>query len=169
MHMYIYIQLPCGPTPPPCLGSSLSVDECSKAPAQQATCGVCKTAKSKDDFAHSQWEHRSARQIVCAECCHPKCTAANCTTCRTCRDPACRKRKCTKTPMTLNSKLRPQSLEEVNAFLCATCRRTTCKCGKPMPQKRLKRLKRENKLEDVYVCADCQQHQQSMADAKHKV
>ena len=145
--------------------------ECSRAPpVETQACAVCSAQKTKSEFGTSMWMHKARpdRRLVCLECSRPRCTAKNCTTCQVCRDPDCRKRKCNKPLTSLNAKLMPQSLEEVRTFLCSTCRKTTCRCGKAMPPSRVKKLKAQNKLEDVYVCLDCLQHQQSVADAKHK-
>ena len=57
-------------------------------------CNLCGEKKGKSGFPISMWNNRHRRQILCNQCCNPRCTAQHCSRCRVCRDIHCRKRVC---------------------------------------------------------------------------
>ena len=132
------------------------------------TCDVCQLSKAKSEYWASAWKHRAetGQRTLCKECSHPACTARHCKTCRSCRNPACKKTRkgshCTDEIQPLNAKQLPQTLDEVQRFLCTNCKFITCmridslgnRCGKEMPKKAQARLPQN--LRQQYICGTCQ-------------
>ena len=87
------------------------------------TCCICGT-KDVAAFSKSYKKHKVdvAYNIRCNECSHPACTNPDCRTCQSCGDIKCEMLSCAKTPVPLNPKWRPKTLEEVENFKCAHCR-----------------------------------------------
>ena len=122
-------------------------------------CGLCKKSKAESEYFPATWRNRTreGRRSLCKECANPKCTAQNCPTCPVCRDPQKKSNhKCVGAiqPL-LHAKQLPQTLEEVQQFLCSRCRPITCRCGNTMPKSRQKKLSKID-AEAAYVCVDCQ-------------
>ena len=90
------------------------------------TCSICGT-KDVAAFSKSYIKHKIdvARNIRCNECSHPACTNPDCRTCKSCRDVKCNRFSCAKTPVPLNAKWRPKTLEGVQNFKCARCTEQT--------------------------------------------
>ena len=86
------------------------------------TCSICGT-KDVAAFSNSYIKHKVdvAYNIRCNECSHPACTNPDCRICRSCRDIKCERLSCAKTPVPLNPKWRPKTLEGVQNFKCAHC------------------------------------------------
>ena len=84
-------------------------------------CVVCGGVKARDCFSKSVLYHRKTQSVRCIDCSSPACTSPGCKTCKSCRDVTCNHPACAKTPVTLNSKLPPHTLEEVRNFKCANC------------------------------------------------
>ena len=86
------------------------------------TCSVCGTS-DVTAFSNSYIKHKSnvAYNIRCNECSHPACTNPDCKTCQSCRDIKCERLSCAETPVPLNPKWRPKTLEAVQNFKCAHC------------------------------------------------
>ena len=90
------------------------------------TCSICGT-KDVAAFSKSYIKHKVdvAYNIRCNECSHPACTNPDCRTCKSCRDVKCNRFSCAKTPVPLNAKWRPKTLEGVQNFKCARCTEQT--------------------------------------------
>lgn len=122
-------------------------------------CSLCKEKKGKSGFPNSMWVHRYERQILCNQCCNPRCSAQHCSRCRVCRDIHCRKRVCDKHVKPLHPKQFPKSRQEVDTYLCELCRYITCSCGARMPKPMQKRQRLCTGVQ-TYVCVDCQSRAQ---------
>ena len=133
-------------------------------------CDVCGETKGKDGYPPSMWQNRSKRtqRTLCFRCCRPPCSSKTCKTCAVCRDPNCKRRKCDSAIQPLNARNLPRSIDEVEQFLCATCRNITCQCGKTMSATMQKRMKAELG-KHPYVCVDCQDREMRRNDAAVKV
>ena len=112
-------------------------------------CDVCKKQKSPNEYTDSMWHNRSDtnRRTLCKDCCRPPCSAAHCRTCRTCRDEACKnttkRSRCTASLEQLHPKQLPQTLSDVQEFLCSV---TLLACEKtPMATDAGKRCQRKQK------------------------
>ena len=127
-------------------------------------CKLCEQIKHKADFPESMWLHRKHQSCWCNDCCRPKCVAKDCKTCKVCRDDKCKRRKCSTAITSLNPKQRPNTWEEVQTYLCPSCRFITCSCGKTMPKK-MQKQKGAN-FEKRYVCVDCQSKDIHQQDTK---
>ena len=141
-------------------------------------CDVCSEHKSQFQFPASMWYHRNDknRRCLCLNCCRPRCTSKHCKTCPTCRNPLCNKRsgestkkrsRCSSEILPLHWQLLPKTIEDVQAYLCQSCRSTTCKCGKEMSLS-MKRKRKLTQNTSEYVCADCQNRLLQASDKKHK-
>ena len=118
-------------------------------------CNLCGEKKGKSGFPISMWHHRHSRQILCNQCCNPRCTAQHCSRCRVCRDIHCRKRVCHKPVKPLHPQQFLKSKQELETYLCELCRYITCSCGARMPKPMQKR-QRLCTGDKKYVCVDCQ-------------
>ena len=132
-------------------------------------CALCKEAKSKAEFPSSMWHNRfdKDRRCLCFDCCRPRCTSKNCKTCAVCRDPACRRYRCDTVIQPLHHKQLPQTLVEVQTYLCSECRRITCECGNQMSKTMQKKTKGKSSP-NAYVCVDCQNKKMREGDKKHR-
>ena len=131
-------------------------------------CNLCGRSFPQTAYSSSMWQkrHLGTQRTLCLDCSRPRCTAKHCKTCRTCRSENCTKTikrsHCSDDIVPLHPKHLPQTMQEVQEFLCSKCRYITCvrkdsqgiMCGKEMPKKAKTQLPAAPK--NKYVCGVCQ-------------
>ena len=125
-------------------------------------CSICESWKTQENFPKEQLNNSSRpdRRLRCFDCCNPQCAAPSCKTCKVCRSTGCKSKTCKKSIAALNPKQMPNSLDEVKAFFCNSCRFVTCVteggdgriCGKVAPKKNHADLRAKKK---PYTCGEC--------------
>ena len=129
-------------------------------------CDLCREDLPMSAYPAGMWKHRAdvTRKTLCRDCCRPKCTRAQCKTCKACRDPTCKgSRKCVKEIKSLNAKQLLMSLEQLDHWLCDTCKYIVCQsCAKDMSQKQQRRVKNASSKK-LWTCGDCLSLQESQA------
>ena len=108
------------------------------------------------------WHHKTNadRRHLCNTSCGTPCTKKHCWTCPACRgsDPQCSRARenCTSPIAALHTKKLPKTPEELRAWRCAGCQKTTCTdCGRAMPDRARRKKLTIRADESTYTCRQC--------------
>ena len=100
-------------------------------------CDMCKVLKERSEYSDRMWQNRQTptHRTLCWQCCRPQCTAQNCQTCRVCRSETCRNKSCAKDMTMPHARLLPATWDEVQSYVCGSCRHACELCGEAHGEK----------------------------------
>ena len=93
-----------------------------RSAGKEMLCIICLQLLPVDVFSKKmQWQPSTPKSM---ECLSPPCSKGDCPTCKTCRNPACKNADgtCEMPLHVLNTQLIPKTKDDVEIFLCVSCR-----------------------------------------------